>query len=81
MRLGRYVDRFWAGIFLTVTVFIIIMFSGYLFAFWGEPFFNLAFNLEGLAEPMSWIQIGFVALALGISAVWLRKNSKIMRKM
>lgn len=81
MRYGKYIDRFWAGIFLTVTVFIVILFSGQIFAFWGDPFFNIAFNLESLGDPLSWAQIAFVAILLGVSVTWLRRNSKIMRKM
>jgi len=81
MKYGKYIDRFWAGIFLTVTVFIVILASGYVFSFWGDPFFNIAFNLEGLATPISWVQIAFVAVLLGLSVAWLRRNSKIMRKM
>ncbi|NHJ85636.1 MAG: hypothetical protein FK734_09255 [Asgard group archaeon] len=78
---GKYIDRFWAGIFLTVTVFVIIIASGYMFSFWGTPFFTIAFDMNGLASPLSWVQIAFVALLLGMSAAWLRRNSKIMRRM
>ena len=81
MKFGRYIDKFWAGIMLTITVFVIIMFSGYIFAIWGEPFFNIAFNWDGLAAPMSWLQIAFVAILLGMAVAWLRHNSKSMRMM
>jgi hypothetical protein len=81
MKAGKFIDRFWAGIMLTVTVFVIIMFSGYFFGMWGEPFFNIAFNLDGLTSPLSWLQIAFVAILLGVSVAWLRRNSKSMRMM
>ncbi len=78
---GKSIDRFWQGIFLTVTVFAVILLSGYMFSFWGDPFFNIAFNLDGLTAPLSWVQIAFVAILMGFAAAWLRRNSRMMRKM
>ena len=80
MSMGKVVDRFWVGIFLTVTIMAIIFFSGYVFGLFGTPFFILGFNLENL-DLVAIAQVAFVAIMMGATVAWLRKNSKVMRRM
>jgi hypothetical protein len=81
MKMGRYIDRFWAGIMLTLTVLAVLVVSGFMFEYFGlNPVFGVTFDLANM-DIFSWLQIGLVAILMGISVAWLRRNSRAMRKM